>query len=45
MKSVACESIPTVESLTALLVKKTDSKSITPKIVGFCEDPDENSIE
>lgn len=37
MKSVATESIPTVETLTAILVKKTESKEKTPKIVGFCK--------
>jgi len=34
--NVAYGMIPCVESLTALLVKKTDQKEKPPKIVGFC---------
>jgi len=31
--------IPNIESLTALLVKKTDQKETVPNIIGFCEYP------
>lgn len=41
MKSVASESIPTIESLTILLVKKTERKEKKPKTIGFCKDFDE----
>lgn len=34
--NVAYGMIPCVESLTVLLVKKTDQKEKPPKIVGFC---------
>jgi len=38
MKCVALNSIPKMESLSALLVKKADKEASIPKIVGLCKD-------